>query len=255
VKAVRRLLIITAIVTLGGAGVASAAGTATTVLTPNTASAGSGLTLALTGLTGFSGLPSAVAVVLQPGFAASAKSVSVLCTPQQWPSSACPPASQVGTGAVGVSLFGSPLTVPIKLFLGDPMESGDIASVILSGSLDGTNLTIAGRLFVPAQGGLELLLPGFPNEPVDLDSLVLAVQSSQTVTKVVIKRVTKIVTTGHGKHKHKHKVKKKVKKTIKTVYSLITNPSTCSGTWTGTATLTYSSGTDSLPISASCTAK
>jgi hypothetical protein len=249
----RRLLIITAVMSLAGAGIAAAAGggTATTTLTPSKASAPAGITISLTGLSGFSGLPSSVAVLLQPGFIASAKSVPVLCTTEQWQSNGCPSTSQIGTGSVGATFLGSSLTVPIKLFLATPLQPGDIAAVILSGSLDGINLTISGHLLVPAQGGLELLLSSFPSEPVTLDSLTLSARASHT--KTVTKRVTETVTTGTGKNKHKHK--KKVKKTIKTVYPLITNPSTCKGTWTGTATLTYASGTDSLPFSVACTRK
>jgi hypothetical protein len=251
----RRLLIITAVMSLAGAGIASAAGggTATVTLTPSTASAPAGIAISLAGLSGNSGLPSSVAVLLQPGFTASARSLPVLCTAQQSQSNGCPSTTQIGTGSVGATFLGESLTVPINLFLAAPVEPGDIAAVILSGTLDGINLTISGRLFVPAQGGLELLLSSFPSEPVTLDSLTLSGQASQTVTTTVIKRVTKTITTGKGKHKHKKKIKKKVKKTIKTVYSLITNPSTCTGAWTGTATLTYSSGTYALPFSVACT--
>jgi len=242
---------------LGAAGTATAqSGTAATVLTPSTVSSGSALSIAITGISGFSGLPSSVALTLQPGFTSSIKSVSALCTSTQSGSNGCPAASQIGTGAVGVSFFGSPTTVLLKLYLGDPIQPGDIASVILSGSLDGINLTVSGRLFVPPGGGLELLLSSFPSEPVTLDALSVSMYASRTVTKTIITRVTKTVFTGKGKHRHKHKVHKKVKKKIKTVYSAITNPSTCTstGAWTGTAIFTYSSGTDQLPLTAICTA-
>jgi hypothetical protein len=249
---VRRLLIITALMMLGGAGSAQAAGTAALSLTPNTASAASGLSVAISGLTG-SGLPTSVAIMLQPGFAASAKAVSVLCTASQSSSNTCPAASEVGTGSVVVSFFGSPATVPLKIYLGDPLQTGDIASVVLDGSLDGTSLAVSGRVFVPTGGGLELLLSGFPPEPVNLTSLSITAAGTQTVSKTVTKTVTKIYYTGKGKHRRKHKRKHKVTKTTKTVFSVITNPSTCTaGMWTGTATLTYSSGQDVLPLSSPC---
>ena len=128
-------------------------------------------------------------------------------------------------------------------------------------SLSGTTLTVAGRLFVPAGGGLELLLSKFPSEPVTLDYLSISAAGTQTttstVTKTVTTTVTKFVFKGKGKHRHKvkvkHKVKRKVKTTTKTLSSVITNPSLCTGTWTGTATLTYSSGQDILPLAAACT--
>ncbi|HWF73025.1 MAG TPA: hypothetical protein VG186_06760 [Solirubrobacteraceae bacterium] len=238
---------------LGGAGTAQAAGTGSLTLTPGTVSSASGLAVSVTGLSGFSGLPSSVALLLQPGFMSSAKSVSVLCTAGQASSSTCPAASQIGTGSVGISFFGSPTSVPLTAYLGDPLQSGDIASVILSGSLAGTTVAVSGRLFVPAGGGLELLLSGFPNVPVSLDSLAISVQGTHTVTTTTTKTVTKYVWKGKGKHRKKHKVKKKVKKTVKTVYSVITNPSMCAGMWTGTATMNYSSGQNTVPLSATCT--
>jgi hypothetical protein len=260
---VRRLLIITTLLMLIGAGTAQAAGTGTLSLTPNKVSAPSGLSVSLTGLSaGFSGLPSSIALALPPGFAASAKSVSALCTASQSSSSSCPAASQIGTGSVGIILFGSLASASLKAYLGAPLQAGDIASVILSGSLGGTTLAVSGRLFAPAQGGLELLLSGFPSSvPVTLDSLSITVAGTQTsstkVTKTVTKTVTKFVFKGKGKHRHrvkvKHKVRHKVTTTTKTVYSLITNPSTCTaGSWTGVAILTYSSGQNVLPLSSPC---
>ncbi|HWF51527.1 MAG TPA: hypothetical protein VG294_12890 [Solirubrobacteraceae bacterium] len=254
----RRLLIITVLLTLGGAGVAQAAATGTMSLTPSTVSAGSGLAVAITGLAS-SGLPTSVDLQLQPGFAASAKSVSTLCPTSQ--DASCPSASQIGTGSVGISIFGSPTTVPLKIYLGDPTAAGDIASVILSGAVYGNTLTVSGRLFVPAAGGLELLLSGFPSLSVTLDALSISVQGSQTATKTTTrtgtKTVTKVVFTGKGKHRHKHKVKRKVKHKVTTttriVYSLITNPSTCTGMWTGNATFTYASGPTAVPLAAACT--
>ncbi|HWF35615.1 MAG TPA: hypothetical protein VG295_09580, partial [Solirubrobacteraceae bacterium] len=235
-----------------GAGTAQAAGTGTLSFSPNTVSAGSGMSVAINGLTG-SGLPSSVDLMLQPGFAASANSVSVLCTAAQASSSTCPASSQIGTGSVGVSLFSSPTTVPLKIFLGAPTQSGDIASVILSGAVFGTTLTVSGRLFVPAGGGLEFLLTGFPAVPVSLDALSMSVQSSQTISKTTTKTVTRYVYRGKGKHRKKHKVKRKIKTTTRTVYSLISNPSTCAGMWTGTATFTYSTGPSVTALSAPCT--
>jgi hypothetical protein len=245
---------ITLVMTLGGAATAAAAGTTATTLTPNKVSAPSTASFSLTALSGFSGLPNSIDLVLQPGFTSSVKSVTTLCAASQSAANSCPSASQIGTGSVGISFFGSTISVPLTLFLGDPIKAGDIASVILSGSYAGTSLTVAGRLLVPAQGGLELLLSSFPSVPVTLESLVISAGASQSVTKTITKTVTRFVTRGKGRHKHRHKIKKKVKRKVTTVYALVTNPSTCTaGTWTGTATLTYASGTDSLPLSAACT--
>ena len=240
----RRLLTITVLMTLGWVG-SAAASTVSATLTPDTVSSAATASVAIAGVTGFSTLPSSLEVLLQRGFASSARSVSALCTATQSSGSSCPTASQVGTGSVGISLFGSPATVPVTLFLGEPLEPGDIASVVMSGMFAGSRLTVSGRLFVPPQRGLELLFSPFPSVPVTLDSLSLSFGASHTVTRTV----HKIVFVGTGRHRHK----KRVKRRVKTVYSLITTPSSCSRTWTGTATLTYTTGSISLPISVPCT--
>jgi hypothetical protein len=256
-RSVRRLLITTVATTvamaLGGATMAHASGTATATLTPNKASAPSAAMISITGESGFLNLPTSVALVLQPGFTSSAQSVSVLCTSSQASSTACPAESKIGAGSVGVSLLGFPSTVPVTLYLGQPLQAGDIASVILSGSYAGSALNVSGRMFVPAQGGIEVLLSGFPSVPVTLNSLSISLAASRSVSKTTTKTVTKTVFVGKGKHRHKKKVKKKVKKTVTSVFSLLTNPSSCSGMWGGTATLTYTSGTDALPLGAACT--
>jgi hypothetical protein len=253
---VRRLLIITVAMTvamLGGAGAASAAGTASVTLTPSKAKAASSAALSITGVTGFSTLPISVDLLLQPGFTSSANSVTTLCMATQAASNSCPPASAIGTGSVGVSFFGSPTTVPVNLFLGPPSQPGDTASVILIGSVGGTSIDISGRVFTPAQGGVEVLLSGFPSLPVTLNSFAISLAASRSVSRTVTKTVIKKVFVGKGKHRHKKKVKRKVKTTVTTVYSLITNPSTCSGAWTGTATLTYTAGSDVFPLGTPCT--
>jgi hypothetical protein len=257
---------ITAVLTVAiliAASAASAAGggTATVTLTPSKAKAAASAAVSISGVTGFSTLPTSVDLLLQPGFTSSLNSVTALCTSAEASSSMCPPASGIGTGSVGIRFFGSPATVPVNLFLGAPLQAGDIASVILVGSLGGTNLDVSGRLFTPAQGGVEVLLSGFPSAPVTLDSFSFSLAASRSVssivTKTVIKTVIKKIFVGKGKNRHKKKVKRKVKTklrtTVTTVYSLITDPRTCSGTWTGTATLTYTSGSDVLPLSTPCT--
>jgi len=238
------------------AAASAAGGTAMTTLTPNTSSASSSASVSITGLSGVSGLPSSIALLLQPGFSSSVMSVPVLCTAAEASSSACPTGSQIGTASAGVTFLGLPIKGSLTAFLGAPLDPGDVASVILSGSLDGTKLSLSGRLFVPSQGGLELLLSGFPSEPVTLESLALTVDAVQTATQTVTETVIKIkiVTTGKGKHKHRHKkkIRRKVEKTITTTYSLITNPPSCSGAWTGTVTLSYSTSADTLPLSIPC---
>lgn len=254
----RTLTIIVVLGTLASAGTASAAGggAVSATLTPNNASAASSASVAITGVGGNSGLPSSIDLVLQPGFTSSALSVPVLCTASQASSNSCPSASQIGTASAAATYLLVPLTGSLNVFLGDPVSAGDIASVIMSGSLYGMNLSLSGRLLVPAQGGLELLISSFPSLPITLDSLSLNVGATQTSNRTVGTTVIKYrwVTTGKGKHKRRHKktIKKRVKKTITTQYSLIGNPPTCTGSWAGTATLTYASGADTLPFSMPC---
>jgi hypothetical protein len=253
----RKLVVVLCALTLAGAGTAVAAqgGTATGALTASHASAASGIAVSLTGLSGF---PTSLEVLLQRGFTASTNAVAKRCTSTQWQSNGCPAASKIGTGSVVASALGLTATVPVTLFLATPLEAGDVGAIIIRGTLDGQTLTLPGRIFVPSQGGLELLFSSFAQYaslPVTLDGLTLRAKASHTVTRTVTKKVTKIVTTGKGTHKKRHRVTKKVKEKIRTVYSLLTNPSSCTGTWTGTAILTYSSGTDSLPFAMACTPK
>lgn len=262
---VRRLLTAlatTALATLVAAASASAQGQATVGLNPNTPSSASTAQVAIAGVTGFSTLPTGLEILLQPGFTSSLKAVTTLCSGTAATTGNCPSASQVGTGSVQVSFFGSPLTVPVTLYLGPPQQAGDISSVILVGTFQGTSLNISGRILTPPGGGLEILLSSFPSLPLTLNSISVGLSASQVsvkhVTKTITKVHTKFVYRGKGKKRHRVKVKykthKKVHLTVRTVYSIVTNPSTCSGTWTGTAILTFASGTDTLPMSTACTA-
>lgn len=262
----RRLLILlttTALVVLApAAGAAAQEGQASVGLNPNTASSASTAQVAIAGVTGFTTLPTGLEILLQPGFTSSLKAVTTLCSGTAATTGNCPSASQVGSGSVQVAFFGSPLTVPVTLYLGPPQQAGDISSVILVGTFQGTSLNISGRIFTPAGGGLEILLSSFPSLPLTLSSVAVSLSASQVqvthVTKTITKTHTKFVYRGTGKKRHRVKVKykthKKIHLTIRTVYSIVTNPSTCSGTWTGTAILTFASGTDTLPMSTACTA-
>jgi hypothetical protein len=119
-------------------------------------------------------------------------------------------------------------TVNFTLFLGKRVRPGDIASVVLIGTdtLLHETASATGRLFIPAQRGLELLfspLPTFqlpPGTTVTLHKLTLKAGARRTAGR---KR-----------------------------YSLITNPRTCNGQWTGSFTATFPSGTFSKPLTATC---
>lgn len=243
--------------TLGGASTAAAAtGTATVSLSPDTASAHSTAQVTLSGLGGFGGLPTAAELLLPPGFTSSVRAVTTLC--RGGTSSGCPPASQIGSGSLDLSVLGTAVTVPAAIYLGPPTQPGDLATVIIIGSVDGHTFPVAGRLFTPAGGGLEVLL-SFETVPppynaLPLSSISVTLGASQTVATHVTKTVTKTVYVGKGKHRRKRRVKRKVTHTVRTVYSLITNPTHCTGTWTGMASLTFATGTDALPLIAPCSA-
>lgn len=223
----------------GAAGAAAATGTINVSVTPNAASARSELAVSVTGpFSSASGLPTGVQINVQNGFAASARSVAALCTASQARSNSCPSNSRIGSGqATATATLIGQVTVPLTLYLGAPQQSGDIASVVVVGTVSGSSAHATGRLFRPVGGGLELLFSSLPsfNIPagitVTLDNLSLNAKAIRTITKTV------------KHHKHKHK--------IKSHYSLITNPSNCaSGHWSGQVTVSFANGT---PLSQSVT--
>lgn len=250
----RRIAAIGVLTTLLWAAFADAAtgGAATASLNPNTIAAASSATISITGLPG--GLPNSIELLLQKGFSANARSVSVLCTSTEASNDDCPSASRIGSGSAAITLLGAgpPTLAPLMLFLGQPLHAGDIASVILEITFDGADVSVPARLFVPAQGGLELLISSFPAAPVTLNALTLTLGATQTATRTVTHRVSRTITIGKGKHRHKHRIRKTVKRKVKVIDSLITNPPTCAGAWTGTVTMDYKNGPDTLPLTAPC---
>lgn len=227
----RKALALSAVITLGFAAAAVAAGpTVKVTVTPDTPSAQSALKLSATGPYSESGLPKSLALTVQKGFASSAKSVPVLCNSKSSKvtsnsANPCPAKSKVGSGKVvgDVSGFGQQ-TVPFTLYLGKPTHTGDIASVVLSATLPivGSTENTVGRLFKASNGSIEILFKKLPSAP---SGITITVKSLKLSAHAVI-----------GKQ------------------SLITNPGSCNqGHWTGSFTLTFSGGTVSKTTSIPCT--
>ena len=237
--------LLTILLTLALATTAAAAtggGTVTTTLKPNKVSKASTLTVDAKGPFSAQGLPKSAMLLVQKGFRSSPKSVRVLCTAKQANGNSCPAGSKIGTGsATATATFAGQTFHPniaLTLYLGKRQQAGDIASVVIIGTLQNSPISgtahATGRLFKQSGGGLEILfdkLPSFnvpPGATVTVNSLTLKAGAKRTVKQ--------------GKGRHKHKVR----------YSLITNPPTCSGRWTGTFTVTFSSGKLNTPLSTPC---
>jgi hypothetical protein len=226
----RKALALSALITPAFAAVAIAAGpTINVTVTPDTPSAQSTLKVSAKGPFSESGLPKSLELTVQKGFRSSAKSVPVLCNPKSSKVTSnkpdpCPPSSKIGSGKVvgDVSVFGSQ-TVPFTLYLGKPVHTGDIASVVLSATVPIADKTenAVGRLFTTSSGGIEILFNHLPKAP-----------SGVTVTA---KRLRFSAHAVNGNH------------------SLITNPASCrGGHWRGTFTVTFSSGRVSKQLAIPC---
>jgi hypothetical protein len=234
-----------ALFALAASASALSPGQVSATLSPNKIKASSKLSVMAQGpFPGVSGLPSSLALFAQRGFKSDARSVATKCTAQQAGSSQCPAGSKIGNGSAtaqvqtNVGLGSGTYTVPFTLFLGPAQQSGDIASVVLQGSVTlpvvGTQkLSTTGRLFkVAGTYGLELLFANFPTimlptgvtATITLNQLSFSASASR-----VVKKTVKV----HGK-----------KKKVKVRYSLITNPPTCgkSKTWSAKVVVTFPSG-------------
>jgi hypothetical protein len=236
-KSTKKSLLLAAVALLAFVGTAVAAGTVSVTLTPKKAGKGSKFHITASGFTSSQGIPTSVAVFTQRGFKADPKAVAVLCTSAQASTTppSCPSKSQIGSGSALIHIValgqGTDVTIPLTIFLGTPSQSGDLASVILTGTatfpLEGKQtLTATGRLIKnPSSAyGLEILFDKF---------------SSPTIPSGVTVTLTKLDLSGgafrtvkKGKQGHKHKVR----------LSLLTNPKTCTGSWTGKFTATFATG-------------
>lgn len=242
----RRLTALAGLALFGIAGLAAAAsgGSVVVTLSPDHPSARSTLKVSASGpFPQVSGTLTSARLATQRGFSSSAKSVQVLCTAGQESDDTCPGESNIGAGTATVTITGGLGTVSrqdtltFSLFLGVPSQSGDIASVLISGSdsLFHQSAHAVGRLLEAPGGGLEVRfdqLPTYslpPGTKVTLDQLSFSAHAMRTVVR--------------GRRKHRHRIR----------YSLITNPARCSGRWLAELSLTFSDGSSyRRSVSAPC---
>jgi hypothetical protein len=245
----RRAPTLAGLVPLGLVAVAAAAssGSVSIMLSPDRPSAAAALTVTAHGpFPQASGTLTSTKLTTQEKFTSSPKSVAVLCTAAQETGDSCPAASKIGAGTATVTVsdaagtFSRQDTLTFNMFLGVPVDAGDIASVNISGtdSLLHQSGHATGRLFTAPAGGLELLfdrLPSYslpPGTKVTLDQLSFRAHAVRTV--------------GNRKHRGGRR---------RVRYSLITNPPQCAGAWHATLTLSFSGGaTDSRVLSVACQA-
>jgi hypothetical protein len=206
-------------------------------LTPNTPGAGAAVHIDVSGLAPeiAGSLPESVALGLQRGFKLDVRSVATRCTGSDQASGTCPAASRIGSGHAVVSTSGflnQDIPATIDVFLGDPVQAGDLASAVVVFGAVGATRVARTRLLVPATGpvgyelrfdGIAAAVPTIPGVRFGLRSLSLDLGAQRKVTKITHKRVR---VTRHG---HRVTVRRKVKKRV--TYNLLTNPKTCTVAW------------------------
>lgn len=245
-KAIARPPLLIACMALCAAGVSAAAtdGSATVTLSPDRPSAASTLTVTANGpFPQVSGTLTSVTLTTQRGFATSPKSVAVLCGADQEQGDSCPDASKIGGGTAVVTVtgalgsFSGQDTITFTLYLGVPLQRGDIASVQITGtdSVLHQSAHAAGRLFKAAGGRLELLFDQLPKYSVPPG------------TKVTLDRLS---FTAHAVRSTATRAGRRHRRVI---HSLITNPPRCSGSWHVRLELTFSDGSSyRSTLSAAC---
>ncbi len=216
-------------------GTASAAsGTVNVTLQPDRAGAASTLHVSAQGpFASQSQLPTQVEGLFARGFKADPRSTKAKCSSGSG-GGRCPSASQIGAGeavfhvTTSVGVGSGDYTASFKLFLGPPAQTGDVASVVLQGSLAGNQFTTRGRLFKLGSGpyGLELVAD-LPREQPPPGVTVTATLEKLTLTAGAKRKVS-------SKRRH-HRGSR--------THSLITNPSSCAqGSWPGQLVEVFSDG-------------
>jgi hypothetical protein len=209
---------------------AAAQGTATA--TPNTAGAGTKLHTSVDATQPpISGrIPTQTVLSIQSGYGFDAKAVAKLCTAGQASQDKCPSKSKIGTATVAADYQGTPITIPIQLYLSKPSVAGDLAGFQAIAQIFGPH-AVVGRIVksTTMPYGISVVLPSPGGDAIASFGATFKSFSADFGVSRVIKK-----TTGHGKHKH-------VKKTR---HYLIRNPASCgAGTWASNAVMTFSDGT------------
>lgn len=227
-------------------------------MTPDTAGAGSTLAVNFNGpsLGAPSGVPQTLVLELQHGFKLNASAVADPCTAAQALQHACPAASQVGTGSATVLLSALPLppmtiNATITAYFGQPLQRGDVGSIIAVLVGGGQTVQVAGRLMQLSSGpyGVELAFDSLPTftPPPGFTATVqqLAITSGAFRTIIEHRRVRVRVS--------KHRTRLRTKR-VPVHVSLLTNPPKCGGSWAGRLAAQYSSGLFTADASLACAA-
>jgi hypothetical protein len=247
----RRALLLLSLAAAAWTGVAwaAAAGSVTITLSPNKVAKASRLKVLAQGpFQAFSQLPKSVTLYAQRGFKSDPRSVPKKCTSTQTNPTPCPPKSQIGTGDANVHVVTNvgvgtgDYDVPFKIFLGPPEQAGDLASLVIQGSVTtplGTqNLTGTGRLKVLHHGpwGMELIADVPQMQP----------PAGVTIT-VTLNRLsfsagaTRVIKAGEGRKRRARRV------------SLITNPPKCKVNWKAQLVATFTTGNPvTFPLTTTC---
>ena len=246
----RRTMLVTTALVLVLAGTARAQDTTfSSSLIPNTPGAGSKLHLSIGGaapeLTG--AVPESLTLGLQRGFKLDVATIATRCDASHATLGDCPAASRIGSGSALVhasGLVNADVPATIAVFLADPVQAGDLASVVLRVEAIGQARAVRARLLALPSGpiGYELLATGFasaipaiPGVAIALRGLVLDIGVRRNITTTVVKRVK---VTRNGK---RVTVRRKVKRKVR--HDLIRNPKTCPGSWVARVTVRVA-GTD-----------
>jgi hypothetical protein len=209
-------------------------------------------------------VPQAIVADFQPGFGFDPDAVAERCSPGQASGGACPEASRIGSGQAVVTASGPFLapggqdfTATIDLFLAPPVQTGDLAGVVLQVSVPNMGRrSLTGRILrlPPGPFGTELRFEGLdqagqapPGYSATLKQLDVTVGAHRSVTTT--RKVRRRVRTRHGRRRTRTRT---VRHTV--AHDLITNPATCDGAWEGRLTVHYSDHDDTQDLSTPCTA-
>ena len=211
--------------------------TISAALQPNTANSGSTLHVGVSGaapeLAGV--VPESLTLGLQRGFAVDLVAFSKRCDPNHASIGDCPAASRIGGGHALVHASGlltADVSAGLVMFLAEPIEAKDLASVVMRVDVGSRSRALRARLVAPAGGpfgyelrivGVAATLPTIPGVVLSLRSLVLDLGARRTVTKIVRKRTR--VTRKGKRVTVTRTVKRKVRR------NLMRNPTTCAGSW------------------------
>ena len=220
---------------------ATASAQATATATPNQAGKGTKLHTELdASQPPVSGrIPKETVLSIQSGYRFDGRAVAKRCTAGQADQDKCPAKSAVGTATINATYNAFPVSVPVRLYLAAPQQTGDVAGFFAVAKILDSTYAAPGRLVrtTEAPFGLSVILPTPGGDGV---SMVQGIQFQSFESDIGATR-----TITKGKKKHKRKV----------TYSLVTNPPTCDmGSWASRVVFTFGDGsTAALDAPIACT--